>query len=475
MATASSGDEDVVVDVVVVGAGTSGLCSAYEILKAQKDCKVVVLEAKGRVGGRLDTKELKTATGTDNWDLGGQWIGRTQLDILDLMTELGLEKFDQWYEGDKLVHLSSGGIKRYSGAYPSISYFSLLDIHRLSKKFEKMCKEVPLEDPHLCQYAEEWDGETVESWVRKNGWTKACREMMEVAVGVVFGATCSQLSLLYFLHYVNSSGGWRVLIESGMKGSAQEFKIKGGAFQIPVILAEKVGMDKVRLNQPVTMIKQDEDKIHIQTRNGTTYTAKAAIIAIPPTQANKIEFSPPLPYMQRRILDSMCPSNLTKFIATYSTAFWREEGLSGEICHSSDSHCCERQPVGFAIDGASSSGSPAIVGFVTSYAATRFTNKTEEEKKDIIINCLSKYIGTKALEPLDFVVRDWSSVEWNGGCPVDVMGPGAITNYGDCMRQPFERVYWAGTETSPVWKGYISGAVNAGRRAAKEVLELLYS
>ena len=50
--------------------------------------------------------------------------------------------------------------------------------------------------------------------------------MVEIAVGCIFGVTMAQMSLLYFLHYVKSSGGWSVLVESGMKGGAQEFKIK---------------------------------------------------------------------------------------------------------------------------------------------------------------------------------------------------------------------------------------------------------
>lgn len=32
--------------------------------------------SSGRVGGRLDSVELKTENGTDRWDVGGQWICR---------------------------------------------------------------------------------------------------------------------------------------------------------------------------------------------------------------------------------------------------------------------------------------------------------------------------------------------------------------------------------------------------------------
>ena len=35
--------------------------------------------------------------------------------------------------------------------------------------------------------------------------------------------------------------------------------------------------------------------------------------------------------------------------------------------------------------------------------------------------------------------QDWSKEAWNGGCPVNVMVPGAMTNYGDCLREPFLR------------------------------------
>ena len=42
--------------------------------------------------------------------------------------------------------------------------------------------------------------------------------------------------------------------------------------------------------------------------------------------------------------------------------------------------------------------------------------------------------------------KDWSKEKWNGGCPVNVMVPGAVINYGDCLREPFHRWEEAGKD-----------------------------
>lgn len=45
-----------------------------------------------------------------------------------------------------------------------------------------------------------------------------------------------------------------------------------------------------------------------------------------------------------------------------------------------------------------------------------------------------------------------------------------MTGHGDTLRVPFGRIFFAGTETSYRWSGYMNGAVEAGERAAREVL-----
>lgn len=82
-------------------------------------------------------------------------------------------------------------------------------------------------------------------------------------------------------------------------------------------------------------------------------------------------------------------------------------------------------------------------------------------------------VGPKALEPIEYVEHDWTHERWTKGGPVALLGPGTTTSFGHMIRKPFGRVHWAGTETSTYWSGYMDGAVRAGDRAAREVLERL--
>ena len=110
------------VDVVVVGAGLSGLKAAYEVQKAGYSCEVV--EARDRVGGKtwsVDRKDDKFV------DLGAAWINDTnQSEVFGLAQELGLQTVIQNTTGNVVQQDINGGVSQFKyGTAPQVSYLSI--------------------------------------------------------------------------------------------------------------------------------------------------------------------------------------------------------------------------------------------------------------------------------------------------------------------------------------------------------------
>src|SRR3954464_9701641 len=72
-------------DIVVVGAGLAGLSAARDL--SAGGAAVTVLEARDRVGGRVEQAELPDGRRVQ---LGGEVVGNAHTSYLGLVAELGL-------------------------------------------------------------------------------------------------------------------------------------------------------------------------------------------------------------------------------------------------------------------------------------------------------------------------------------------------------------------------------------------------
>ncbi|XP_066507699.1 probable flavin-containing monoamine oxidase A [Hoplias malabaricus] len=453
-------------DVVVVGAGLSGLTAAHALRKKNQQLEVLVVEAKGRVGGRTLAQRLPAAHGVDTWDMGGQWVGSSQTHVMELIRELGLEVYPQFTEGKKVHHMGGANakIRTYTSSIPSFSPLVLLDFVQFLWRVERLCKTVSVEEPMSTPNSLHLDSMTLKSYMDQHIWTRELMEELALCSRSVFGMEPSQLSFLYFLMYSAAAGGVMRLLET-TPGSAQEFKVKGGTQQLSERLAELVGKENVRLGFAVTAIRQSEECVEVKT-TVSAIICKAVIVTCPPHMAALIQFDPVLPLERQRLSQCMPVGHMTKFIITYPTAFWKQKGFSGEIVSRPSEDC----PFGVTFDATSPGGSPALVGFIAGEQACYWNSKEMEERRDAVVLSLVRYLGPEAASYVHYQEKDWSKEEYSGGCPVNVMVPGMLTFYHPGLRTPCGRIHWAGTETATQWCGYLSGAVQAGQRAALEVL-----
>jgi len=92
-------------DVLIVGAGASGLRVAELLCESKVEC--VVLEARDRVGGRL----LSTDQGID---LGASWFWENESEVISVNRQNSAEAFDQYLDGNMMFQVP-GRVERLDG------------------------------------------------------------------------------------------------------------------------------------------------------------------------------------------------------------------------------------------------------------------------------------------------------------------------------------------------------------------------
>ncbi len=96
-------------DTLIVGGGLSGLSLAYQLTMARRS--FVLVEARGRFGGRILTEECDGGY----FDLGPSWFWPGQARIARVVSEFGLNRFDQHYTGDLIFEDEGGQVQRVQG------------------------------------------------------------------------------------------------------------------------------------------------------------------------------------------------------------------------------------------------------------------------------------------------------------------------------------------------------------------------
>ncbi len=444
-------------DVVIVGAGLSGLSAARQLKRAGK--RVVVLEARDRVGGRLESIGFGNGTRAD---LGAAYLGGPQKRVLALAEELGLTLDSHHIAGDPIASVN-GEIVRYSGMAPNLAATDEHDIEQGIARLDALGASMNLEMPWTHPEADALDKVTFLEWIDRNLSSDAGREYFNTMVMGVIGLEARECSALHMAWYFGTTGGFRAAM--GFEGGAWDFSVEGGAQQLASGLARELG-DKVMLSQPVHRIVQDADGVLVHA-DSVLVRAKRAIIAIPPFLAGRIRYSPPMPPHRDALVQRAPLTTLTRALVRYVTPFWREAGLSGWAV-------ANWAAPSLAVDNSPADESCGVLAAYSDGAAGREIWKlTPKERERHVIEALVKFFGPKAAEYSEFIERNWSEEEFTRGGSAPMLAPGVWTSFGHAFFAPVGHLHWASADTATEWNSFLEGAMQAAERAASEVLASL--
>ena len=304
------------VDVAVVGARLAGLSAAREIAAAGRSLRV--LEVGDRVGGRTVGHTLANGFTVE---MGRQWIGMTQTEVLRLIGELGLETFPTYDSGAGVA--GDGAIHRYQDATLGLPERSLAEIGHLQQLLEGLTAGVPLASPWSATDAGELDHQTFDSWLTSNTDDPDALPFYRFVASSSFrrrpprSRSCTSCS--------TSRPGAEFDILIATTGGAQELRVVGGSHRISERLAEELGHEVVSLGVTVRANAEDAESVAV-IHEGGEVTARHVIVALPPTLAGRLPYAPPLSASRDGLTQQMPMGTVIKVQAAYETPFGGRRG-----------------------------------------------------------------------------------------------------------------------------------------------------
>lgn len=418
--------------ILIVGAGIAGLAAAR--LLADNGHSPIIIEARNRIGGRLNTSRVWPDLPVD---LGASWIHGTKGNPLTALTQqAGMQGVDTSYDSAALhidPALRAAGVRSAGTG---------------------------------------WAESVVEHALAKAGALDqdiSVRAAVDAVLPPESRTAVQAAQLRFYLasNYEQEYGGSADRLSAWHIDEAEEFDgadrlFPAGYDQLARFLGK--GLD-IRLGQRVTHIAWQDGDAAVTLSDGAVLRADRVIVTVPlgVLKADAIRFDPPLPPRWQQGIDRLGMGLLNKHFLRFDKPFWDPEADWHEFLH--DSPGDWGQWVSLARIGA-----PCLLGFTGADAGQAMEKLDDAAIIDSAHQALRTMFGSAAPAPRAAQITRWSRDPFAFGS-YSFTAQGSTPQDREALASPQGALMLAGEATHPAYPGTVHGALLSGQQAARTVTE----
>lgn len=279
-------------EILIIGAGAAGLMAAYTLAKAGK--KVIILEARNRIGGRIHT--LNNTSFFKQAELGAEFVHGNLPVTLKLFKEAGIK-----------CHPSSGEMWHYNNGRFTKGFEQADNWELLIQKLNELEQDTSIGDFLQKQFSDEKYSK-LRKWVNKfvSGYDTA--DPFKVSA-------------------------FALRREWQSEDEDTQYRVDGGYGKVISYLANesKANGSQLFLNSVVKDIHWEHNQVEAITADKVSYKANKVIIALPlgvlqadTSEEGAITFSPSVPQYNHAI-QQMGFGAIIKILLAFKNTFWENE------------------------------------------------------------------------------------------------------------------------------------------------------
>lgn len=416
------------VDVVIVGAGLAGLSAALKV--KDEGLSYVVLEATERAGGKVHTEISED--GKRFYEQGAQFVNSEMTGIVSLIKESGMELEHTDISEESIVINEKN--KRVIELRESEGE-KLLD--NLS-----ITSDAPLSEVLDQSIDTKWEKRMLKSYIAAETTVNS--------------------------EHINAKSAGKLISRITTHENELKYQANGPLNNVIAHLEKQLD-EAIHYCEPVVLVMRSGGKYEVRTENNNVYTAKAVVLAVPPTVGTRIELDNQLESHFGRALDSYLDGSVIKLTFVYADNFWSHHKVNGK----------EKKVFGViyvgnegvnVMDSSKGEDENRLTMFIGGDKAKDLVNVPPQVRENFALDRLTEVFGDTAEEYKDVQESIWVDSPYYGGGYGAMVHTDGNSDAELVLGKPFEQVVFASTELAPKFPYFMEGAIRSGRQSAERLI-----